>query len=181
MSFLNASMLWGLIAISIPILIHIFNLRKVKKVEFSTLMFLKELQKSKLKRIKLKQLRLLISRICIIVFLVLAFAKPVILNVNSTGTSSVSNVFIVLDNSYSMSVRNQNGTYLDQSKKIVQDIIKKYKDTDNIYIIPSSDLLLKSKNFLVPDLNSVKDKTDSIKISYIKNNAGEFLNFINNV
>ncbi|MBE2255940.1 MAG: BatA domain-containing protein [Ignavibacteria bacterium] len=181
MSFLNASMLWGLIAISIPILIHIFNLRKVKKVEFSTLMFLKELQKSKLKRIKLKQLLLLISRICIIVFLVLAFAKPVILNVNSTGTSSVSNVFIVLDNSYSMSVRNQNGTYLDQSKKIVQDIIKKYKDTDNIYIIPSSDLLLKSKNFLVPDLNSVKDKTDSIKISYIKNNAGEFLNFINNV
>lgn len=181
MSFLNASMLWGLIAISIPILIHIFNLRKVKKVEFSTLMFLKELQKSKLKRIKLKQLLLLITRICIIVFLVLAFAKPVILNVNSTGTSSVSNVFIVLDNSYSMSVRNQNGTYLDQSKKIVQDIIKKYKDTDNIYVIPSSDLLLKSKNFLVPDLNSVKEKTDSIKISYIKNNASEFLDYINNV
>lgn len=181
MSFLNASMLWGLIAISIPILIHIFNLRKVKKVEFSTLMFLKELQKSKLKRIKLKQLLLLITRICIIVFLVLAFAKPVILNVNSIGTSSVSNVFIVLDNSYSMSIRNQNGTYLDQSKKIVQDIIKKYKDTDNIYLIRSSDLLLKSKNFLVPDLNSVKEKTDSIKISYIKNNASEYLNYINNV
>ena len=45
MNFLNPSLLLGLFAVSIPILIHLLNLRKIKKVEFSTLMFLKEIQK----------------------------------------------------------------------------------------------------------------------------------------
>ncbi|HRE41629.1 MAG TPA: BatA domain-containing protein [Ignavibacteria bacterium] len=181
MSFLNATMLWGLAAISIPILIHIFNLRKVKKVEFSTLMFLKELQKSKLKRIKLKQILLLLTRIFIIIFLVMAFSKPVINNLQSSGSSAISNVFIVIDNSFSMSVRDESGSYLDQSKNIVDQIISKYKDVDNVYIIPTSDLLLKYKDFLVQDLNSVKPKTDSVNISYIKNNLSLILNYSNNI
>ncbi len=52
MVFLNPSILLGLLAASIPILIHILNFRKLKKVEFSTLAFLKELQKSKIKKYK---------------------------------------------------------------------------------------------------------------------------------
>ena len=46
MVFLNPSILFGLLAASIPILIHIINLRKLQRIEFSTLSFLKELQKS---------------------------------------------------------------------------------------------------------------------------------------
>jgi hypothetical protein len=55
MIFLNPAILFGLLAASIPIIIHLFNLRKLKKIEFSTLTFLKELQKNKIRKIKLKQ------------------------------------------------------------------------------------------------------------------------------
>jgi len=78
MVFLNPAVLLGLIAAVIPILIHLFNLRKLKKVEFSTLLFLKELQKSKIRKIKIKQWLLLALRVLIIVFLVAAFARPTV-------------------------------------------------------------------------------------------------------
>ena len=60
MIFLNPTVLFGLLASSIPVIIHFLNLRKIKKVEFSTLTFLKELQKSKIKKIKFKQWLLLV-------------------------------------------------------------------------------------------------------------------------
>ena len=69
MVLLNPTILLGLLAASIPIILHFLNLRKIKKVEFSTLSFLKELQKSKIRKIKIKQLLLLLIRILIIIFL----------------------------------------------------------------------------------------------------------------
>ena len=50
MIFLNPAILFGLLAASIPVILHFLNLRKIKKVEFSTLIFLKELQKTKIKK-----------------------------------------------------------------------------------------------------------------------------------
>ena len=41
MTFLNPLVLWGLAAVSIPILIHIFNLKRTKKIEFFDLNVLK--------------------------------------------------------------------------------------------------------------------------------------------
>jgi hypothetical protein len=52
MIFLNPAILFGLLAASIPILIHLLNLRKLKKIEFSTLTFLKELQKIRIRKVK---------------------------------------------------------------------------------------------------------------------------------
>jgi len=85
MLFLNPAILLGLLASLIPILIHILNFRKLKKIEFSTLIFLKEIQKSKIRKIKIKQWILLVLRTLIIIFLVLAFARPTLDNVSLPG------------------------------------------------------------------------------------------------
>lgn len=140
MVFLNPSILLGLIAASIPILIHILNFRKLQKVEFSTLSFLKELQKSKIKKIKIKQWLLLLLRTLIIIFIVLAFARPTLENVSlgaSTTTAKSSSVFI-LDNSFSMSYFGDEGSNFNISKKIAKDIISKMEEGDNFIILPSS-------------------------------------------
>ena len=70
MTFLNPAVLIGLAAASIPILIHLLNLRKLKTIEFSTLIFLRELQKNKIRRVKLKQLLLLALLVLIILMIV---------------------------------------------------------------------------------------------------------------
>ena len=76
MAFLNPLVLLGLAAAAIPLIIHLFNFRKPKQVDFSSLAFLRELEKRTMRRMRLKQWLLLLLRTLAIVCLVLAFARP---------------------------------------------------------------------------------------------------------
>ncbi|MBK7104623.1 MAG: BatA domain-containing protein [Ignavibacteriae bacterium] len=148
MVFLNPAILLGLLAATIPILIHLLNFRKLKKVEFSSLTFLKELQKSKIKKIKIKQWLLLFLRTLLIILLVLAFARPTLEGTNIIGSASSaksSNVF-VLDNSISMSYLNDKGTIFNQSKKIIKEIINKIDDGSDFYFITIADSVKSTTN-----------------------------------
>lgn len=141
MIFLNPSILFGLLAATIPILIHILNLRKLQKVEFSTLSFLKELQKSKIRKIKIKQWLLLLLRTLIIIFLVLAFSRPTLETVNFTGISSSAkstSVFLI-DNSLSMNYITEDGTNLNRSKKAAKNILNQMEDGDEFIFLISLD------------------------------------------
>jgi hypothetical protein len=148
MVFLNPSILLGLLAAAIPILIHILNFRKLQKVEFSTLSFLKELQKSKIKKIKLKQWLLLLLRTLIIIFIIFAFARPTLENVNIAGSTSAakSSTLFILDNSFSMSYVGDDGSYFNKGKKIIKDIISNMEEGDDIFILKSTDSLFSSSN-----------------------------------
>ncbi|HEY7751554.1 MAG TPA: BatA domain-containing protein, partial [Ignavibacteriaceae bacterium] len=104
MIFLNPAVLIGLLAASIPVIIHLFNLRKLKKIEFSTLSFLKELQKNKIRKVKIKQWLLLALRVLIILLIVTAFARPTLEGVSIGGTTSAAKTtaVFILDDTYSM-------------------------------------------------------------------------------
>ena len=78
MKFAYPEFLYALFAIAIPIIIHLFNFRKFKKIYFSNVEFLKEVQQETQAKSKLKHLLILLSRILAIVFLVFAFAQPFI-------------------------------------------------------------------------------------------------------
>ena len=51
MNFLNSTILAGLIAALAPLVIHLLNRQKVRTVEFSSLRFLRDLQKTKMRRL----------------------------------------------------------------------------------------------------------------------------------
>ncbi len=162
MTFLNPAILFGLLAVSVPILIHLFNLRKVQRMEFSTLMFIKELQKTKLKRIKLKQLILLALRCLAIIFLVIAFSKPVFEGI-AGDSSGQKTVLIFLDDSFSMNVKDESGTYFDRAKSMIESILKNYKENDEVYFIPTSVAKMKNKRIYYEDFQEIIDSTKSMK------------------
>jgi hypothetical protein len=142
MIFLNPTILFGLLAASIPIVLHFLNLRKIKKVEFSTLAFLKELQKSKIRKIKIKQLLLLLLRILIILFLVASFARPTLESTSLGGVASKAKTtaIFILDNSFSMSVVNENGSYFNHAKEQIKKIIPSFESGDELFLILTSDV-----------------------------------------
>ena len=76
MKFAYPEFLYALFAIAIPIIIHLFNFRKFKKIYFSNVEFLKEVQQETQAKSKLKHLLILLSTILAIAFLVFAFAQP---------------------------------------------------------------------------------------------------------
>lgn len=167
MIFLNPAILVGLLAASIPVLIHLFNLRKLKKIEFSTLSFLKELQKNKIRKIKLKQLMLLALRVLIILFLVLAFARPTLegLAIGGTTSAAKTSAVFILDDSFSMSTVDNNGSYFNQAKQTVISILANMQEGDEAALILSSERNREVLNFS-NDLSGMIDRIGNISVSY---------------
>ena len=175
MLFLNPVVLFGLLAASIPVLIHLLNLRKLKRIEFSTLAFLKELQKNKIRKIKLKQWLLLALRVLIILFLVMAFARPTIKGIAIGGTTSATKTtaVFILDDTYSMSVVDANGSYLNQAKSMIQELLKELQEGDDAALVLVSDRSNKEIK-TTGNLAEFEKEVNSVDISYstgLLNNA----------
>ncbi|MBX2967526.1 MAG: BatA domain-containing protein [Cyclobacteriaceae bacterium] len=101
MSFVYPSFLWALAALSVPVIVHLFNFRKTQKIFFSSTRFLKQVQEATSAKRKLKHYLVLASRLLFLLFLVLAFAQPFL--PAEEQVSARQQVVIVLDNSLSMS------------------------------------------------------------------------------
>lgn len=139
MTFLNPFVLFGLVASAIPLILHLLNLRKLRTIEFSTLQFLKELQKTKIRRLKIKQLLLLILRTLLILLIVFAFSRPTLTGTLGAGTATArSSVVLVLDDSYSMTASNERGEYFKQALEYAERVIDLLKDGDEIYLVRTS-------------------------------------------
>jgi len=107
MKFQNPAALWALLLIAIPIIIHLFNFRRYKKVYFSNLAFLRNVQQQQKSTSTLKKLLILATRILAVTFLVLAFAQPVFLSEDETLTTG--SVAVYIDNSLSMQQSSASG------------------------------------------------------------------------
>lgn len=146
MNFINPLVLFGLFAAAIPVLLHLLNLRKLKTVEFSSLKFLKELQKTKIRKIKLKQILLLILRTLLIIFAVLAFARPSIPgSIPFFESYSKTSAIVLIDNSLSMDISDEYGNRFKQSKNAVRSILENLREGDEIALVPMS-----GENFNTP-------------------------------
>jgi hypothetical protein len=169
MTFLNPAILFGLLAASIPIIIHLLNLRKLKKIEFSTLQFLKELQKNKIKKIKLKQWLLLALRVLIILCIVMAFARPTLVGVSVGGTTSAAKTtaVFILDDTFSMSVIDQEGSYFNQAKESIKDILDQFEEGDEFGLILVSHQ--PDKIEVTSNLAKFRDEVNSTAISFASN------------
>jgi len=167
MIFLNPAVLFGLLAASIPVLIHLLNLKKLKKIEFSTLTFLKELQKNKIRKLKLKQWLLLALRVLIILLLVTAFARPTLKGIALGGTTSAAKTTAVyiLDDTFSMSAVDADGSYFNQSKQIIINLIKNLQEGDEAALVFVSD---QGNEDLKPtlDLDEISKEVKEADISY---------------
>ncbi|MBN1350680.1 BatA domain-containing protein [candidate division KSB1 bacterium] len=137
MTFLNTFLLFGLAAAILPILIHLFTRQKLKKIKFSSLEFLKAMQREKIRRVKLRQIFLLILRTLIILFLVLTFARPALRgSMSSMVTSNAkTSIAIILDNSLSMSRENQDSQLFDLARQEALKVIDAINPGDEVYIL----------------------------------------------
>lgn len=133
--FLEPAFLTALILVTVPIIVHLFNFRKFKVVYFTNVSFLKELKEETNSRSKLKHLLVLASRLLAVVFLVLAFAQPVIPTAAGKKSFSGNIISIYVDNSFSMEALGTKGTRLEEAAGIARDIAKSYKPSDRFQLL----------------------------------------------
>ena len=133
--FLNPQFLFALSLISIPIIIHLFNLRRFKRVLFTNVKFLQELKEETTRLSKIKHLLVLASRILAITFLVLAFAQPIIPLANNSNSKAEKVVSVYIDNSFSMDAITKEGSLLEVAKKKAREITLAFSPSTRFQIL----------------------------------------------
>ncbi|MDZ7775114.1 MAG: BatA domain-containing protein [Bacteroidales bacterium] len=136
MIFLQPNYLWGLLAIAIPIIIHLFRFRRYKTVYFSSIAVLKAVKSETKKQSRLKHILVLISRILAITMLVMAFARPVIPEKQGEGVTRGNRyVSVYIDNSLSMQIPGRDGMLLSQAREQALAIASSYSATDRFRLL----------------------------------------------
>ncbi|MDX1653257.1 MAG: BatA domain-containing protein [Brumimicrobium sp.] len=175
MKFLHPLFLWALAILIIPIIIHLFNFRRYKTVYFSSLQFIKKVEKETNSTRKLRHYLILLSRLLAFTCLVLAFARPYIPLEDEKLKAAENITAFYLDNSYSMSARGTNGDLLNHSKETVRSIVDKSD--------PGSDFMLVTNNLSgiehrIISKTELLDRLETISFSPIFRTVGNPLNSI---
>ena len=125
MQFKHPELLWGLLLLLIPIIIHLFQLRRFKKTPFTNVKFLKKVVSESRRSNTLKKWLLLCTRMLLLAALVIAFAQPFFSGVSAL---KVKETVIYLDDSFSMQAKAQDGTLLENAvQSLVQSLPKATK------------------------------------------------------
>ncbi|MFV9551306.1 BatA domain-containing protein [Algibacter sp. PT7-4] len=156
MQFKHPELLYALFLLLIPIIVHLFQLRKFQKVEFSNVAFLKKATQQTRKSAQIKKWFILLTRMLLIAALVFAFAQPFTSKSNTFKTEKETVIY--LDNSFSMQAKGNQGELL---KRAVQDLINNVPEDDNISIFTNNSIF---KNTTIKAI-----KNNLLKLDYASN------------
>ena len=172
MNFLNSTILFFSALAVIPILIHLFNRQRVKRIEFSSIKYLKSLQKTRMRRLKIKQLLLLILRTLIILAIVVAFARPTTEGSYSRalGSAAPASVVILIDNSMSMSTETIEGTLFTLAKNQALGIVENLSAADQVAVIAFNNAPQDLTNGFTTNHSFVSETIKSIESTRIGTN-----------
>ena len=172
MAFLNPLFLFGLLAAGIPLVIHLWNRRRVVTIDFSSLMFLRAAHRENARRFQLRQLLILLLRIAIVALIAFALARPFLtLGLPVASVRAKTDVVIVLDNSYSMAYQDVDGVRFEKAKTLATDILDTLRHGDSAALILMSDLPKPVFRRLTPDLESVTAAIRDAEVSYRTTNV----------
>lgn len=156
MQFKHPELLYALFLLLIPIIIHLFQLRKFQKVAFTNVAFLKEATLQTRKSSQIKKWLILLIRMLILAALVFAFAQP--FTSKTDAFKKEKETVIYLDNSFSMQAKGDQGELL---KRAVQDIISNVPENENISIFTNN------KVFKNTSIKAIKN--DLLQLDYSSN------------
>jgi len=154
MQFLHSGYFYALPVLLVPIFIHLFQLRRFKKYDFTNVTLLKKIKFKTRKSSQIKKWIILILRLLIIVFIIFAFSQPYFSNNKSIDTPSETVLY--LDNSFSMQALGANGPLF---KRAVQDVISEIKEGQKLTLL-TNDVIYQST-----ELKDIKNKLLSVKYS----------------
>ena len=138
MSFLYPNMLWCLFALAIPIIIHLFNLRRHKIVYFSNTATLKTIEQENAKTKKLKYIIALIMRMLFIAGLVFAFAYPYNPDQKLKTDDADNLVAVYIDNSMSMHSQSSEISLIEDARSSARALVSNISPSQRFVLLTNS-------------------------------------------
>ncbi len=135
MNFLYPSFLFGLLAVSVPIAIHLFNFRRTRRVYFTNVALLRNVQTETKSFRRLKHWLILAARCLFLACLVFAFAQPFIPSKSKLGLSRQGVTSLYIDNSYSMQNERGEKRYLDIATSKLDELLTLFRNATSLQLL----------------------------------------------
>ncbi len=179
--FLHPAYLFGLVAASLPVVIHLLNRRRIKRIRFPAVRFLLLSQKRISRTKRLRHWILLALRTAAVLVLVLLLARPIF----QTGAGlfaggGPASIAVVLDNSLSMKWSG-GGAGFKQAKEAAGRLYASLGAGDRAALIPTNAAsqepvrLKREKEVLLRDLESAETADGSADFAPALGRAYELL------
>lgn len=167
MTFLYPSLLFGLLATAIPVLVHLFNFRRTKRVYFTNVAFLKQVNTTTSSFRRLKHLLIMAARMLFVACLVLAFAQPYLPAANSNGLKGVGVISFYLDNSLSMQNEVDNKRYLDLAATKLDELLGVFRNATNLQLVTND---FGSREHELNTSGQLKERLATVELSHTARN-----------
>ena len=141
MTSLNSLPLWGTLAalgISIPIVLHILNKARPKKVNWAAMELLQKTTQQQSKKIKLEDWLLMVLRCLTFLLVALAMMRLVFVNSSDLFSGASRELILVIDSSYSMN-HGQYESRFDLAKKKAMKIVNSLPSGSKISLVTIGD------------------------------------------
>jgi hypothetical protein len=141
MTFLSPLLIWGTLLGAIPLIIHLLNRRRFRRVEWAPMHYLKLTIQRNRRRIELEQLLLLLLRISLPVLLFFYLARPVL---NPTGleqwlgTGGRSSQVVLIDDSMSMGYVDDEAAAFQRALQSAGGLLASIRPQDHCTVVTTS-------------------------------------------
>ncbi len=163
MNFLYPSFLFGLLAVSVPIAIHLFNFRRTRRVFFTNVALLRTVQTETKSFRRLKHWLILACRCLFLACLVLAFAQPFIPSKNKLGLSRQGVTSLYVDNSFSMQNERNTKRYLDIATSKLDELLTLFRNATSLQLLTND---FSAAEQQAGTAESVRDRVTSIRFAH---------------
>ena len=160
MSFLYPSVFWALLALLIPIAVHLFNFRRHKLFYFSNTELLRNIHQENAKTHKLKHLVALMLRCLFVAALVLAFAFPYPKSFGTLTDAEEEVVGVYIDNSMSMRALSSNTTLFEDARESARHLVEQYPPSMRFLLLTNS---FEQENEYPMNRDEMLDRLDRMK------------------
>lgn len=123
MRFAHPEILWFLLAVAVPPIIHLLRLRRYKRIYFSNVRLLERIEQEKKRSARLREILVMVARMLTIACVVLAFSRPFLPEEAGSTPVSQSLVSVYVDNSFSMQAPSRGAVLLEEAKARAEKIL----------------------------------------------------------
>ena len=135
--FGNPWLLLGLAGVAVPILVHLLNRFRQRRIEWAAMELLRRAMVLRSRRIRIEDLLLLALRCLAVILIALAMSRPSLRSEAAKYVGAQDNVgaVIALDGSYSMAYRPGVGSRFDRAVEIVRDLKGALNPGDSVSLV----------------------------------------------
>src|SRR6202051_123224 len=176
MGFLNPWFLGGLVAVGLPIWLHLLKRHKTDPTPFPSLMFFEHREQSSVQHRRLDYILLFILRTLMLVLLALLFASPYIRRLTPKGAGKKL-VVVAVDRSFSMRTKEGTSTRLDDAKAEALNVLSKVPPGQPAQVVALADTL-QAMTQQTADPGELRGAVQAIKESDARASFGELARYL---